>query len=357
MKEADVRLGSPLETPANGARLFPDRNEALRQPIGSVQFAWNEKDPFLYNELYDASLICFDENYCTVVTDIQGLASVPTLNYLPNILERHLAPNPVIIDIGCGQGEFVEALRDRGLDAIGYDPVVRRSERFLHPEYWSPNEPPADLYVMRCVLPHIPEPWKFLKSISESSPNALVLVEFQRLEWILENNIWYQIGHGHVNFFSADDFECRYTVVDQGQFSNGEWAWVLIDPATFVAAPPREDSTQKQLQTLLANRKSMLWNTSKISDPVAIWGAAGKGIVLGQALQDSSIKVSAAVDANPNRWGKFLETSGIPVVSPENALKGLPTSTSVLVSNPNHLEAIQDLVQGRFNLLVPADLI
>ena len=173
-----MKIGSPLETPANGARIFPDRNEALRQPNGTVQFAWNEQDPFLYNELYDETLIYFDENYCTVATDIQGLVSVPSLNHLPHILERHLAPNPVIIDIGCGQGEFVEALRDRGLDAIGYDPVVRRSETFLHPEYWSPHEPPADLYVMRCVLPHIPAPWKFLKSISESSPNALVLAEF-----------------------------------------------------------------------------------------------------------------------------------------------------------------------------------
>lgn len=352
-KEVEVRIGSALETPANGARFFESRNEALRQPLGTVQFAWNEQDPFLYNEMYEESLICFDENYCTVTNDIHGVASVPTLNYLPGILERHLALSPVIIDIGCGQGEFVKALRGRGLDAIGYDPVLRRAESYLHPQYWNPDERPADLYVMRCVLPHISDPWNFLQSITESSPHASVLIEFQRLEWILDKNIWYQIGHGHVNFFSTVDFECRYTVIDQGQFSNGEWAWVLIDPATFVAARGRECSIITQLQTLLTNRKSMLCKTAESSEPVAIWGGAGKGIVLGQALQNSSTTVLTAVDAHPNRWGTFLETSGLPVISPEKVLQELPPSTTILVCNPNHLEEISNFVHGRFNLLLP----
>jgi len=352
-----MRIGLPFETPANGARFFDTKNEAKLQPIGQVQFAWNEQDPFLYNEMYDNSLIFFDENYCTVTNDIHGVASVPTLNYLPGILERDLPPSPVIIDIGCGQGEFVKDLRRRGLVAIGYDPVLRRAESFLHPEYWSRSAPPADLYVMRCVLPHIPDPWDFLMLITESSPHALVLIEFQRLEWIIGRNIWYQIGHGHVNFFSAGDFESRYNVVDQGQFSNGEWAWILTDPGTFTRARSQDCSLTTRLQTLLDNRERMLRKAAAIVDPVAIWGGAGKGIVLGQALQAALTTVVTVVDAHPNRWGTFLETSGIPVVSPENALQALDPSTTVLVCNPNHLEEISNFVQGRFNLLLPEALI
>jgi len=218
-----LNLTIPLVTPANGVLLSKSRNEALRQPTGLVQFAWNDQDPFLYNRMFDENLISFDENYCSVVNDIQGLTTVPTLSYLPRILESHLAPNPVIIDIGCGQGEFVKALRKSGVDAIGYDPVLRRAESFLHPEYWSPAAPPADLYVMRCVLPHIPDPWNFLQLIAESSPRSLVLIEFQRLEWIIENDMWYQIGHGHVNFLprSTSNADTKSSIKASSPMANG----------------------------------------------------------------------------------------------------------------------------------------
>ena len=93
------------------------------------------------------------------------------------------------------------------------------------------KEPPTDLYVMRCVLPHIQRPWEFLGEIAESAPRALVLVEFQRLEWIIENKIWHQLSHDHIYLFSLEDFSSRYKIHESGSFSNGEWGWVLLDPA------------------------------------------------------------------------------------------------------------------------------
>jgi SAM-dependent methyltransferase len=224
---------SELETPANGARFFKTRKLALEAPAGKVRFDWNEEDPYLYNSAFDPSLIRYDEHYWTCASDLKGLATVPTLDYLPEILGRYFNSNPSIIDIGCGQGEFVEALRKVGVEASGYDPVAREDTSYVFKRYWQPTDPPADLYVMRCVLPHISDPWAFVQSVARSSPNGLVLIEFQRSEWVLENDLWYQISHGHVNYFSVLDFESRYDVVHQGEFSDGEWGWVLIDPSTY----------------------------------------------------------------------------------------------------------------------------
>jgi len=111
----NFHLPIPIVTPANGVLLSNSREEALRKSTGFVQLAWNDQDPYLFNRMFDETLISFDENYCSVVSDIQGLASVPTLDYLNRILESHLSPNSVVIDIGCGQGEFVKALRRGGV--------------------------------------------------------------------------------------------------------------------------------------------------------------------------------------------------------------------------------------------------
>ena len=116
--------------------------------------------------------------------------------------------------------------------------MLRKSTTYLYPRLWSEGEAGAELYIMRCVLPHIPAPWGFLASLAEANPGFPVLVKFLQLQFILLNDLWYQISHDHVNPFRMSDFSDRYEVIANGNFVAGEWAWVPIDPSTFTL-PPR----------------------------------------------------------------------------------------------------------------------
>jgi len=195
---------------------------------------------------------------------------------------------------------------------------------------------------MRCVLPHIPSPWNLLSRMAESSPGALALIEFQTLDWIIANHIWYQISHDHVNLFSLKDFRDRYTVLASGEFQNSEWGWVLIDPGSFSDPPVTQCTLDQEVREMMRNRSRMLKVAATCSRRIAIWGAAGKGIVLAHALREAGVQELTAVDADPNRWERFLETSGVRVISPVTALAELPKDTLVLVCNPNHLPAVED---------------
>jgi len=349
-------LSGALVVPANSSRFFATREGALQQPTGVVELGWRSEDPYLFNAGFDPSLISHDDAYCTSVVDISGVVQVPTLTYLRERVLPHLPAQAHIVDIGCGQGEFVEALREWDVQATGFDPVLRAPKPYLHPRYWSPGDAPADLYVMRCVLPHIPEPWSFLDDMARSSPGSLVLVEFQRLEWILDEAIWYQISHDHVNLFTVDDFTDRFTVVDHGTFSNGEWGWVLMDPGTSRPATQRNCGLKAQIDTLLRARQSMLSSAADLDRPVAIWGAAGKGIVLAHALASSGVQDISVIDADPSRWELHIEPTGIQVQSPDSALNLLSARTLVLVCNPNHFRDVQGRVDGRWELALPRDL-
>lgn len=49
--------------------------------------------------------------------------------------------------------------------------------------------------------------------------------------------------------------------------------------------------------------------------PVAIYGAAGKGIVFGFTLQKLGIKNIITIDTSPKHQGKSMEVFGIPTMS------------------------------------------
>ena len=342
-----------FETPANGSRFFQTCTKATSESTGTVLLRWNYADPYLFNPAFDPSLILYDSNYCTEVADLNGATDLPTLEYLPRVLQ-HFDQKPTVCDIGCGQGEFVEALRRDGFLATGFDPALRLDNPYLHPRLWQPQDAEADLYVMRCVLPHIPGPWEFVQSLAESSPSSLLLVEYQSIDWILEQDMWFLIGHGHVNYFAMRDFESRFTVLDSGSWADGEWEWVLIQPSSYVPAPPREFANPEKLRSLLTVRRNTLASVRSEKRPIALWGAAGKGIILGHALQESGAMIVGVIDSNPTKWGTFLESSGIPVLSPTQALEELPKNTLILVCNPNHFAAVAEVV-GESYLVQPAN--
>lgn len=214
---------------------------------------------------------------------------------------------------------------------------------------------PADLFVMRCVLPHIPDPWSFLLRIAERHPNSLVLVEFQRLEWILEQGIWYQISHDHVNLFSIADFEAWFDVVDSGTFGNGEWGWVLVRPEVQASQFTPLVPQRQRLLDLLNERARLLAQVQQLG-PVGLWGAAGKGIVLAHALVSAGGWVEVAVDADPHRQGMYMDVTGVPIISPEKAAVAVDNRTPLLVCNPNHLLAIREKFGDRWNLMTVRDL-
>ena len=355
---ASWRASRPVEVPANASRFMPTRDQALGQDLAAVRLAWSDDDPYVFNQDFDDALIAHDDSYCTSVVDLDQVVQVPTAAYFEREVLPHTVAAPRVVDIGCGRGEFVGFLRGRGLDAVGFDPVLRERTEHLRDEYWTPGTPggAADVFVMRCVLPHIDRPWDFLRRIGEACPGALVLVEFQRLEWILEESVWYQLSHDHVNVFSARDFADRLTVEAQGTFANGEWAWVLVRAGSERPVTARSCDVAPAVETLLDAREDTVRRAAARDRPLALWGAAGKGIVLAHALVGGGADLRWAIDADPLRHGLFLECSGVPVLSVDDALREVPGGTTVLVCNPNHLPSIRERYGDRWHLALPRDL-
>ena len=72
---------------------------------------------------------------------------------------------------------------------------------------------------------------------------------------------------------------------------------------------------------------------------------------MADALVQSGAAVSAVVDADPQKKGRFLEGSGVQVISPAELLTRDLQEVEVLVANPNHFGAVRDFLNE-----TPADV-
>ncbi len=344
-------IGPKIQVPANASRLFENYSEALRQPVANVQLATSSDNRFIFNSSFSPAKIAYDLNYCTV----EPFHFSQSKQYFDKI-QHYSKEFDFFIEIGCGQGEFVEFLQRKGLKAYGFDPVCRKPNEYLFDGLWSFKSEQKlinkvggsrTMYIMRCVLPHIPNPFHFLDGIFESQPNCAVLLEFQRREWIEKEKVWTQISHDHVNIFSAEDFSPKYKVIAQENFSNDEWVYVLLvknhedaDSSSFVVP---ESSAFHEIFSVRDSEISHLANYRR---PIVIYGAAGKGIVLAYSLSQAGVTDLVATDSDPNRHNLFMETSGVQILEMEVLKLRLNRDFLILVANPNHYSYVSKHFEG-----------
>lgn len=360
--------------PANSSRFFSQQIDAVEQPVGKISLCLSDTESFVTNSLFDSTLICYDAYYCTdnPPLDLQAL------DHLRSILTASQFPKTV--EIGCGRGAFVESLRNMGIDAVGFDPVAPVGVPYLVSDFWSieaegevfeankidDREP--IFYIMRCVLPHIKNPFIFLDHLFNARPNAKVYIEFQNLEYIFQNSLWYSISHDHVNYFSIFSFHNRYKVLTSGCYSSGEWSFVVLSKLKN-SIEDNSDGLHRQwssgivsaFQRLQAVRDKTFQTFSKSTFNLTIYGAAGKGIVFAHAVMTNlpDPRLIIAVDTTEFKWFKFMECSGLEVVSPNffNAYDDFLANNLIMVMNPNHVKHAKQSLSDRCKILTMVEIL
>jgi hypothetical protein len=352
-------LYGPSTVPANATRLHPTSDKAISCPDARVGFEIDSDSGVLTNTLFDESKIVYDLNYCTSNVDMSGTAVIPTMQYLADLIYKY-GPFRTVIDIGCGQGEFVEVLRANGLNCIGFDPVLKRPNEWLKDRFWTPQEPSAELFVMRCVLPHIASPWNFLESVWSNSPTAFVLVEYQRIEWIAEKSIFSQISHDHVHQFVLNDFSEHVEMIEHGTFAEGEWQWVLLkNSRSNKEYNLNEYDARVELMEKLQSDSYLILESVCLKASqggiITVWGAGSKGAIFAYYLQQLGVSELSVVDSDLSKEGCYLENSGIQISSPkafrENTEKNL-----VIVMNPRHVSSIKPNIRKLHEVLTMEEL-
>ncbi len=266
-----------------------------------------------------------------------------------------------VVEVGCGDGNYLEYLRAAGAEVVGNEPstpfrnLALQRGLTVHPGYVHRNAPvpdgPYDGFATRQVLEHVPAPHDFLLGIRRSlSLGAPGLVEVPSLEQAMEGHRFYDFFADHLNYFTVRTLRfalerAGFEVLETSRGMNGEFNVALVRVAVDFAFTDFDEKVTGLLREL--NR----WVDScqQRGEKVAVWGAGGKGLAamaVGR-LHD----IAYVIDSDPHKQGLFTPVGHFPIVPPEHLLQQ-PVDALVLTALAYKQEILRDL-RERLGFLGP----
>lgn len=282
-----------------------------------------------------------------------------------SLVERHDLHNKRLVEIGCGDGQFLAMLCRLGPNrGLGFDPAhdPTRSTEQADPgagsleiirEYYGPKHAhhPADFVTCRHVLEHIPRPVEFLASVHTTigdRPGTVVFFEVPNALWTLEQlGIW-DIIYEHVLYFTPPSLRQAFALAGFEPLRTeavygGQFLTIEVRPARAAAAPAKPDEESLRIERLvdqfgeryrekLSRWRAVLDDLKKTGRTAVLWGAGSKGVTFLNAVAGPDGPVRSIVDINPRKQGCFVAGTGQEIISPESLRAREPAV--VVIMNP-----------------------
>jgi len=349
----------------------------LASPLGRMTLGYCRECAYVRNLAFDPAIMVYDT---TMDTNLHHSAAFRRFSteLAKGLTERHALKGKTILDIGCGQGEFLRELCKRAhATGIGYDPMYAGPEgpdpagATFHSAR-APMEalPEFDYVTSRHWFEHEDDPYGFLVALRERAGDREVsgYIEVPDAGYDLATAGW-EVIYPHVSYFDASALaaiaeRAGWHVTAEGTWFGGMFRYLNF--STVEAAKPdrvayRTTARDRQLRAIEGfegRQRSELdrWQATikELSDSGAnpvLWGAGSRGVqFLTQVDPDG--RLAAVVDVNPRKWGRYLPVSAHRVDPPES-LRDLRPQT-VIITNPSYT---LEIAAALANLDVQAQLL
>lgn len=240
------------------------------------------------------------------------------------------------VEIGCGDGSLLNYAAKEFSNAIGIEPsqpfaeIARTTGHTVISGYVTSEnlllDEKFDAFASRQVFEHLPDPLDCLIGIKKMlKPGAVGLIEVPNGYRAFRDGRFFEFFPDHVNYFSVNSLVALATsaglnVISCIESFGGDYLelWVRYDVAhhRWLDAIQRERS--KALGFLLETLRRFASSKKKIG----IWGCGAKTLtILSQESLEFSNLIQCAIDSDPNKQGRFIPNTSIPIVSVDEAKK------------------------------------
>jgi SAM-dependent methyltransferase len=340
----------------------------LHAPRGGIRLGSCTSCGYIYNVLFDPQKMQYTqayENSLHFSPRFQEYAET----LATKLIERYHLFHKDIIEIGCGQGDFLRLICKLGDNrGVGFDPsYVPRSldedptpQTTIIDDYYSTayRQYQADFIVCRQVLEHIPTPIDFLTNIRQTISNGKRTVIFFEVPNALftfrDMGIW-DIIYEHHSYFAPNSLRCLFSrcgfeVVDLAEEFGGQFLRleaiagqkpVSFDPENLMGFSGYLDVFIDNFRSKFEAWRIQLSQMAEANQRIVIWGAGSKGVTFLNMFSSLRI-IQHAVDLNPRKQNMYIPGTGQKIVSPDFLRDFRPDV--VLVMNPVYYEEIKQSV-------------
>ncbi len=368
------------KAPAACGTLYPSRDAAAQAEECRLNFVLCTGCGHIWNaEHGNNAATSYDEGYYSSKTGSEQARSyqMGLAQDLDNLVGLS---GKTVVEIGCGDGFFLQQLSGLGAESVGFEPSatfsLARDRGGI--KVYNQNFPfegnhgagsGADMVVMRHVLEHLGSPLDVLRSLrtrsfGEPGPQYLFL-EVPNVSKILEDNLYFDFFNDHVHYFShaslsdalrrtgwrplerlgEDDEFLRVLAVNAGHQrvepeppDRHAWAGERDEVvAAAIGFRQQFDSWKCALANLLNDPANRAGGT-------AAWGAGSRGVAMLAGLGMPKETFSYVVDSDANKNGRFLPVVHLPVYPPARLLQD-PVA-GVLVTSYTYFDEILAQLDG-----------
>lgn len=336
--------------------------EAARQwPKAPIRLGFCHDCGWIGNTAFDVGLLSYGEHY------ENSLHHSAVFQRYADRLARHLLRRfhlygKDVIEIGCGQGDFLHTLCRLGENrGVGFDPAFsperarpngRHDIRFVR-DYYSPTYKDycCDFLCCRHVLEHIDDPKAFLgniRSALDGRPKAKLYFEVPSALYTLRDmGIWDPI-YEHHSYFSRQALRRLFATSGFRVLSLREryaGQFLCLDAALAPAGGDNSRTAARHLLRLgrdvrrfagvyrrkVERRRSWLRAARRSGRKVVLWSAGTRAVNFLNVFREEPA-IEFVVDLNPFKQGMFIPGTGQRIVSPEFLRAYRPDA--VLIVNP-----------------------
>lgn len=339
--------------PAHTVVLYHTSQSALASPTGRMALTACGECGFVFNAAFDEGLLHYVDNYEAT----QSFSK--TFNRFHQALADEVtgvasSRAGVVLEIGCGQGEFLALLEKAGCDGgIGFDPAFDRDRSALpegssakvHPQtFGSASALPAiSVIVCKMTLEHIADPVKLLleiAAVSRKNDACPVFIMVPDAADVFARRAFWDIYYEHCNYFTQSSLGHAMALagiqgsdarsVYEGQYllmsghACGDVSHTVVSEAAVDAELKRFQHFCRAVADLKDEWRQRLQKWQAADERVVLWGGGSKAVGF-LALLGAGEPIVGLFDINPRKRDTFLPVSAQQVVLPSDFRRFSPT--------------------------------
>jgi len=341
--------------PVNCSALWHSEQSASEAIRGDIELAFCAVCGMIFNSAFDPAQVEYDVTYDNTLSYSPIFCS-----YAASLAERLVTAYNLrdkdIIEIGCGKGDFLDQLCEKGRNrGVGFDPSVESRNMPGRPVIVSKLFTGADVVssvdfvCCRHVLEHLYSPRDLLAALRccLSERAGWIYCEVPDARWVLEGSSTWDLIYPHCSYFTAaslqylfeaSGFEVARTQSSFGGQFLGLEARVSSRKPSVTTAANCSAATSRLAESFNAKLRSNIHRWSRFVEyaslegrRVALWGAGTKGVTFLNVVPGAD-RIGVVVDLNPRKQGTYIPGTAQRVIPPEMLLAYQPDI--VIVLNP-----------------------
>jgi SAM-dependent methyltransferase len=347
--------------------LWPTREEALKAPRGDLRLMYCDRCGHIYNEAFDPSLMEYTQAYDNSL-HFSPRFQAYARQLATRLVNEHRAHRKVVIDIGCGKGDFLAMLCEAGNNrGIGFDPsfvpenlAPEAADRmtiiqdFYSAKYASHR---AALITCRHVLEHIQFPLEFVADLRDSLEDQCETVVFFEVPnaryTLVDLGIW-DLIYEHCSYFTESSLEtlfrrAGFTVLSLSTLYEGQFLGIdLVAEGAGEGIKTPERDLPKAIEAFAGRYREKVrdWEErlkryAARGERVVVWGGGSKGVTFLNVVPGAAT-LAGLVDINPRKRGMCVPGTGQVIVGPEDLTELTPSA--VIVMNSVYVEEIRGIL-------------